>query len=350
MINLINPYIKLAPAIYYIIKSPTGTGYSLEKVSDKFDVPVKIYGNNNKIAIRVWNTYVQTKKSTGILLTGSPGTGKTLIGELISNIAIGNNLPVIMVSDIEVNIEIISFISKLSDVVVFFDEFSKNIDRKLQENSLTMFSDTTDTRKLFILTENDYMSVSKLIRDRPGRIRYHIDFERVSELVIREYCSEMGVGDSFVSDIMDKHKRAISFSFDHLKALVTEHLRYPNETIDELLEVLNLGSLNSKVEIIVSEVKNVPKTDNDVVYSYPIDVGTYTVSERDFTKNSYSVSARVNQEAINSTTDEKTKQAFEQIRGMYSFSFNSSNIIEVHDKYYLVLDDTKRFVGKLERR
>lgn len=349
LISLINPYIKIEPAVYYIVKHPN-VGYALDKVSDTFELPKKIYGNNRAIATRVWNTYVQTNKTSGILLTGSPGTGKTLIGNILGVEAIKNGLPVVVVSDIEVNIEIISFISKLKDVVIFFDEFSKNIDRKLQENSLTMFSDASDTRKLFILTENDYMSVSRFIRDRPGRIRYHIDFERVSEKVIYELCAEYGIDTVFVNSILDKHKRAVSFSFDHLQALVTEHLRYPNETIDELIDVLNLGSLNSKTQIIVTEVVNIVDNSDDIQYNIPIEFNSYSVSERDFIKNSYNITARIDQTKLTEIVKSTDNSIVNILKGSYAFTFGNNNIIEITDDYYLVTDDSKRFVGKLTRK
>lgn len=258
------------PVIYYIKHNKEIDYYYLEPRLDKYKIPEKLYGDTRKIAIRVWNTYVQDKKSTGILLTGQAGTGKSLLGEVIANIALDNSIPVVVVSEIEVTINLISFISTLTDTVVLFDEFSKNVKYDLQEASLTMFSDMNNTRKLFILTENEMNTVSGYIRNRPGRIRYHIDYNRIDKKVLLEYCEDSKVGEEFIAQLLDKYDRSTVFTFDHLQAIVSEHKRYPADTIDELINILNLGFLEKPKVYKLSSINNIKS--KEVVEYYPIEI------------------------------------------------------------------------------
>lgn len=353
--NIANPYIRLEPAVYYIKKLQDGS-YGLEKVSDNFKLPNKIYGDNKKLAIRVWDNYVLNSKSgtstgDGILLTGSSGTGKTLIGKIISNIAIANKMPVIVVTDIAVTIDVISFIAKQKDVVVFFDEFSKNVDNKLQDTSLTMFSDDLNSRKLFILTENDSNTVSKFIRDRPGRIKYHLDFERVSDKVVLEYCEEFNVSEDMFKAIMSKHIKSIHFSFDHLQALVDEHIKHPEDELDYLIEILNVGALGESCDLMISEMFILV---NDEKIIIPMRNNNYTVSEKRFKKYGYSLTGNIDKDGLikylETVNDESIKTPVTHIlNNMYSASFDISNVLEVHEEYMLIHDDSKRIIGRIER-
>ncbi len=211
------------PVIYYIKHNKEMDYYYLEPRLDKYKIPEKLYGDTRKIAIRVWNTYVQDKKSTGILLTGQAGTGKSLLGEVIANIALDNSIPVVVVSEIEVTINLISFIS-----------------------------------------------TSGYIRNRPGRIRYHIDYNRIDKKVLLEYCEDSKVGEEFIAQLLDKYDRSTVFTFDHLQAIVSEHKRYPADTIDELINILNLGFLEKPKVYKLSSINNIKS--KEVVEYYPIEI------------------------------------------------------------------------------
>lgn len=262
--GLVNQY-GLRNIVYFIKKDKANNMYFLEPYVDKIKVPSKIYGNLNKLAIRFWNNYVLEDKSTGVLLTGQAGSGKTELGNILSNIAINNNMPVIMVQDIEADIELISFINSLNNVVLLFDEFAKVFNYNLQEKMLSMFSNTNAGKRLYILTENNSGTVSEFIRNRPSRVKYHVDFSRIEKDVLIDYCNDHGVLDKFMDDLLHKYNSANVFSFDHLMALVTEHKRYPEDTLDELLKILNLDVLRNPITLTAKKVFD-KKTEKEVKF------------------------------------------------------------------------------------
>lgn len=229
--------------IYYIQKDDNANYYFAVKSADKFILPKKIYGNVERLAIRVWNTFAVTKKSTGIMLTGNKGSGKTILGEIISNLAIDRGLPVYMITEIDITLELVSYIRNLNHCVVFLDEFGKNVDSKTMDQMLTMFSDVNSSCKLFILTENSLDRISIFIKDRPGRIRYHLDFEKLGIDIYEDYLITNPVDPNFKKDLDNLYYKAKEFSFDILEAIVSEHIRFPNETLEDLLTVLNCKSL-----------------------------------------------------------------------------------------------------------
>lgn len=262
--GLVNQY-GLRNIVYYIRKDKENNYYFLEPYVDKIKVPSKIYGNLNKLAIRFWNNYVLEDKSTGVLLTGQAGSGKTELANILSNIAIDNNMPVIMVQDIEADIELISFINSLNNVVLLFDEFAKVFNYNLQEKMLSMFSNTNAGKRLYILTENNSGTVSEFIRNRPSRVKYHIDFSRIEKDVLIDYCNDHSVLDSFLSDLLHKYDASNIFSFDHLMALVTEHNRYPEDTLDDLLKILNLDVLRNPITLTLKKIYD-KKTKKEVKF------------------------------------------------------------------------------------
>lgn len=249
------------PGVYTVIKLdiddkniPDMLKFRLVKTSDRFTLPDILYGDINQTAIRVWNTFAINKKSTGILLTGNSGSGKSLLGEVISNLAISKGLPVVMVTNIDVSPDMLLFLTKLTDVVIFLDEYGKSIRYNDQEKMLSFFSDTT-TRKLFIITENDKYDVSRYIRDRPGRIRYHIDYTKTPKNIVIDYLNKNVTDRSVKVEILELYQSSRVFSFDHLQAIVSEHLRYPNSTIEDIVGILNLGILQRPYYVIVEKIE-----------------------------------------------------------------------------------------------
>lgn len=229
--------------------------YFLEPYADKFTLPDKIYGKLKSKAIRVWNTYVREKKSTGVLLVGDKGSGKSLTGNILSNIAIENNLPVIMVSEIKVEEELVSYLSGLKNCVLYLDEFAKLFGSISQNNLLTMLSDPINTRKIVILTENSLYYINSHIIDRPGRIRYRYDFNKLERDELVDYLNDNGVDGRFAEDLINTYESAKTFSFDILAAIVNEHKQYPHDSLKEIVNTLNVKVIAKPLEWKVVEVR-----------------------------------------------------------------------------------------------
>ncbi len=208
-----------------------------------FDEPAKVYGKSLERVERYWNDFSSKLGSSSILLTGTLGSGKSMIAELLCNKAIKNNYPVIQATEINATIVTVQYITALTNVVILFDEFGKNFNNKLQEKMLSMMSGVGSGKKLFILTENYKSRLSEFLFNRPGRVRYSHDFSRLEVEVLEEYCEDMKVSKQFYNNLLIKYNEITSFTFDQLQGLVTEHKKYPNDSFDELLEWLNLDGL-----------------------------------------------------------------------------------------------------------
>lgn len=244
--------------IVYTIAKQNDT-YYLQPFTDMFKIPKKVYGGLDKLMYRFWSTFVVRPGSLGIILTGPSGTGKTNLAEMIGNLALINRFKVVLVTDIIADIELVKFIDCLDRTVVIFDEFEKNFTMALQDKMLTMFNDLSGKRKMFIITANDEDGISRFIRNRPGRALYHISFKRIKKNVIEEYCKDKYVNflSEFYITLNKVHDKAIVFSFDHLKALVDEHVAYPEETFEELLEVLNLDILTKEENLRLVSINDI---------------------------------------------------------------------------------------------
>lgn len=257
----------LTNKIYSIVETTIdkNTQYSLQYYQDKFLVPDKIYGKSKAYATRIWNSFVQAPASEGCMFTGSSGNSKTLTAQLLSNIALDNNIPVIYIHSIRFKIELIQFLATFNNVVIFIDEFTKLAGWDTQDFILSFMSDN-NFKRLFIITENRLSSVSDYIRNRPGRIKYALEFDRVDRDTLDEYCVDHKVDLEFYNQLVDLHKQASVFSFDHLQTIVSEHLRYPNDKLEDLLHILNIKILNKNDKIIVTKV--IRLSDNSLVENF----------------------------------------------------------------------------------
>lgn len=219
-------------------------------VADKFTLPDKIFGSLNKKAIRVWNDYVYNNSSTGVLLTGDQGTGKSLVGMIISNIAIANGLMVYTLNGSMNNISdgigsIINYLDSLNNCVIFIDEFGKLFRNDVQNNFLTMLSDFNNSKKIFILTENYLYNINSFILNRPGRVKYHFDFVKIDQDLLIEYCHYRFLSIEKTNELESLLLRASAFSYDELKAIVDEWIKYPNDSLEQVLSVLNVSRLRT---------------------------------------------------------------------------------------------------------
>lgn len=74
---------KLPPNVYMIKKNPMSGEFQLIPTAT-FELPSKIYGNTVERVNRIVTTFHDREKSTGILLAGEKGAGKTLLTKLAS--------------------------------------------------------------------------------------------------------------------------------------------------------------------------------------------------------------------------------------------------------------------------
>ena len=86
------------PAQVYTISFNEFRGFYLNITKQRLKVPDKIYGNAYHRVGKCIKTYTDRPTSTGILMTGDKGTGKTLLMSLLANRVIEDlNMPVILV-------------------------------------------------------------------------------------------------------------------------------------------------------------------------------------------------------------------------------------------------------------
>ena len=169
------------PVGNYVIKQDQFENLFLEHIED-FDVPSKVYGNVLRQSDRVINTFNKRGKSTGVLMTGEKGSGKTMLSKNICIEMAKQGVPTIVINQPWFGEKFNTLIQSIQQpAIVLFDEFEKVYDREQQEQMLTLLDGVYSTQKLFILTCNDRWRVDSHMRNRPGRIYYYFEFKGLEE-------------------------------------------------------------------------------------------------------------------------------------------------------------------------
>ena len=229
----------LLPVGTYTVKyNKMSEQFYLEQIED-FDIKGKIYGDTKKTADRVLHTFSDRTSSTGVMLTGEKGSGKTLLAKMISKNGALKAIPTIVINESWCGEQFNQFIQKIEQpVIVLFDEFEKVYDREDQEKMLTLLDGVYPSKKLFILTCNDKWRVNEHMRNRPGRIYYMMDFQGLEQDFIIEYCEDNLKNKLYIPAICRVAMVFDQFNFDMLKAMVEEMNRY-NESPQQVIKMLN---------------------------------------------------------------------------------------------------------------
>ena len=257
---------KTLPAGNYVVKQDQYGNMFLEQI-DNFTRPSKVYGNCLRNTDRILRTFKSREPSTGVMLTGEKGSGKTLLAKNLAITAAEEGIPTIVINQPWRGDQFNALIQDIDQpAIVLFDEFEKVYDREEQEEMLTLLDGVFPTKKLFILTCNDKWRVDQHMRNRPGRIFYMIDFKGLETDFITEYCNDNLTAKEHIDTICKIAQMFDEFNFDMLKALVEEMNRY-GETPQEALEILNAkpefdGGSEYKVEVLVKG-KPIERFDNE---------------------------------------------------------------------------------------
>mmetsp|Transcript_7350 Transcript_7350/g.7925 ORF Transcript_7350/g.7925 Transcript_7350/m.7925 type:complete len:403 (+) Transcript_7350:86-1294(+) len=231
----------LPTATYTIGFNSCSGEYYLEKI-EPFSIPKKLYGNPERRGDRILQTFHDRKGSTGVVLSGEKGSGKTLLAKYISKVAAERDgIITLVINEPWCGETFNQFLQMIQQpAVVIFDEFEKvyNCYEK-KKQMLTLLDGVYSTQKLFILTCNDKWSLDVNMRNRPGRIFYMIDYNGLDIAFIQDYCEENLSAKEHIPQIVAISKVFMAFNFDMLKAMVEEMNRY-NESPMDVLELLNV--------------------------------------------------------------------------------------------------------------
>lgn len=230
---------KLPPALYDVQLSKEG--YFLT-VRDEMPLPSKLYGDTTARSSRILDTYRDRLKrglSTGVLLAGEKGSGKTLLARKISA---DSGLPTLVVQYPFHDPSFKELIAGAGEAIVLFDEFEKVYANKDAQNGLLSLLDGIyDTRALFVATLNHEGDLVDAVRNRPSRFYYYYPYSGLSREFIDEYARDVLVDQS------EERLRGLTnltvlfpdINFDMLQAIVEEMNRY-GESAPDVTKHLNV--------------------------------------------------------------------------------------------------------------
>lgn len=226
------------PAGNYVVKEMPMDGPLYLEHIESFEIKGKRYGDLDKNTDRILNTFMDRSASTGVMLAGEKGSGKSLLAKnLAIEAAQRFEIPCIVINAPWVGDKFNAFMQMIEQpCVVLFDEFEKVYDEQDQEKALTLLDGVFPSKKLFVLTCNDKWRIDQHMRNRPGRLFYMLDYKGLDANFILEYCA-----DNLKPDLQ-KHAEKLcqiaslfsQFNFDMLKATVEEMNRYDEEPQDAL--------------------------------------------------------------------------------------------------------------------
>ena len=265
------------PAGFYKLEAAPMRGFYLDK-ADYNTAHGKIYGKSDMIASHVADAYEKSDRSLGVLFSGGKGLGKSLTTRLIIE-KLKDKHPVIIINKY-IN-GMFDFLEPIKNVIYLFDEFEKTMRGNVNEQNdndksttkqdqiLTFLDGTASgTHNLFLFTVNEKRELNDNLLSRPGRIRYHYQFESCDAETIRNYCKDNLKKPELESEIVDTLTATRYVSLDIVRALVDEVNTY-NVTVNEAMNYLNIDFKRISVQAHVTWVLG------DVQKTYTVNMGTW---------------------------------------------------------------------------
>jgi hypothetical protein len=179
-----NRHEKLAAYVYRV--RPTKEGLDLMKDRKRFSMPKKIFGKHHFYRDEIMDAYNGKTGSTGVILNGLKGSGKSMLGEDLCNVALKQELPVLVIDHVIPAEALRQILKIIGPCVVYMDEFGKIYSGSDREGMLTLFSDTDVKKVLFIVTSNKKEELNKYMLNRPGRFQFCITYRGIDRATVQE--------------------------------------------------------------------------------------------------------------------------------------------------------------------
>lgn len=283
-VNISLPKEPLKPGIYQMTKSTNGI--LVEYESNIISTPDLVFGLTKKRILRFWTRFCKQDGSLGILSVGNAGSGKTMESDILANLCVlKGDLAVIKITGFMVDEKTVQYIQQLDNVCLYFDEFSKHVNWNSQRLLLPVLTNA-NKKFMVLLTENSKAEISAFILNRTQRIRYIVEHDKLEKEVIIDYLTLFDVDDKFKDDLLDRYDKALTFSFDNIMAILSEKQDYPEETLDEVLEYLNITSVKKSKGFKLTKITKLEKkedkyeeTDIPIETSYILDKSKLETTE-----------------------------------------------------------------------
>lgn len=259
----------LPRGVYTVVFDPS-RGFFLVPKGDVRPLPPKVYGTIVGRAERIARTYRERRErglSTGVLLAGEKGSGKTLLARQLMDVV---DVPTVVVPAAYTGESFTELLINGGPKMVLFDEFEKTYDKDKQTSLLSMLDGHHDNRNLIVATLNDRYAVIDPMQNRPSRFYYYYRYVGIDHTFIEEYCKDRLAKFDLkrLREIQAIASRVIGFNFDMLQSLVEEVNRY-DESPEECMRHMNIteGSrgMTYAVKIIDTDTKEEIKTKYDTV-------------------------------------------------------------------------------------
>lgn len=254
--NNSQPLPKLPAATFTVEITPQGQMY-FEQIPD-LKCTGRLYGDIGHKAQRILTTFEDRPGSTGVLLSGEKGSGKTLLARLLAESCRENHgMPTIMLTKALPGAVLIPFLKEVTQpYVLFIDEFEKIYagtnpnDTSAQHSLLSMFDGALGGHRLMIATVNETWRVSDYLFNRPGRFFYHLQYGGLDEAFVRDYCAANLANKVDTDGVVAVSMMFEAFNFDMLQALVEEMNRY-GEPAKDALAFLNVAPHKEDIDWVV---------------------------------------------------------------------------------------------------
>ena len=243
---------ELDPGAYSVRTDPAG--YYLEGIDDLL-AEGKLYGDVDHRADRIISTFLTRKQSTGVLLEGEKGSGKTLLARRISEKLKEHGMSTLVIGSPYHGDSFNNLVQAIEHpTMLLFDEFEKVYDAEDQKHLLTLFDGLFTTKKLFVVTVNESHKIIEQMKNRPGRFFYRLSYTGLDPKFVEEYTMDNLKNKDHVNSVLVFASSFSSFNFDILKALIEEMNRY-NENAAEASKFLNAVPFDSRFKFKIFELK-----------------------------------------------------------------------------------------------
>lgn len=256
----------------YNLKYNRYEGISYFEEDGSLNLPSKVYTtkSDDNFITRV-NTYFRktSKLSTGVMLSGIKGTGKTVMAKVIAK---NSNLPIIVVDEDYPTNRINDFFRKFkTPVTIIFDEVDKHWDT---EDLLGWLDGVqTNAKKLVLFTCNNEDNINCYLKDRCSRIRYvrHFDANDNARF-LHEILRDKGIEEDKIEETYNFIVKNFGLlSIDNILSFIDEKLMFPEFSNEEIFNDLNITSKNSKKTYSSTEEEEYSDDEDDDEYEYDDD-------------------------------------------------------------------------------